>query len=140
MLFLMCWKVLKPFLPKVSLAFACLSVYVCVCVRACVYVCVSVCLCECVTVGAFAVMRVPPQSCTDCQATQDKVHFVSRSGTHGPRQTMDKSVALFFEDEHLEAEYGGLLPRQVKKLLRQSPFVFLMLVRVACCWLYRMTH
>eukprot|EP00048_Salpingoeca_helianthica_P017157 m.235857 g.235857 ORF g.235857 m.235857 type:complete len:297 (-) comp20310_c0_seq1:27-917(-) len=61
MLFLMCWKVLKPFLPK---------------------------------------------------ATQEKVHFVSRSGTHGPRGTMDKHVAHFFDDEHLEAEYGGALPSE----------------------------
>eukprot|EP00047_Mylnosiga_fluctuans_P019208 m.80145 g.80145 ORF g.80145 m.80145 type:complete len:296 (+) comp8026_c0_seq1:33-920(+) len=44
------------------------------------------------------------------KATQDKVHFVSRSGTHGRNGKMDKVLAQFFDDDQLEEEYGGTLP------------------------------
>ena len=43
--------------------------------------------------------------------TLAKVHFVKRSGTAGPRKTMDPGFAVCFDENQLEEEYGGTLPR-----------------------------
>ncbi len=43
--------------------------------------------------------------------TLEKVHFVKRSGTFGPRRTMDEAFAQVFDDDQLEEEYGGTLSR-----------------------------
>ncbi len=45
--------------------------------------------------------------------TLAKVHFVKRTGTFGPRKTMDEAFAKVFDEDQLEDEYGGTLTRSV---------------------------
>lgn len=46
------------------------------------------------------------------QETKAKVHFVKRSGNAGRNGKLDPELAKYFDDDDIEEDYGGTLPRR----------------------------
>lgn len=55
-----------------------------------------------------------------CQETKSKVHFIKRTGNAGRNGRMDPVLAQFFDDDDVEEDYGGTLPRCEWRCIRRK--------------------